>query len=247
MRSKVFLYPYGPSNSARALARALGGRVLRRVNSTYRYRVGDKLINWGASRVPIRGEVVNKPEAVAVASSKLASFKQFLDAGVTTVEFTRDQATASTWGAKRRVVGRDLDRGSGGRGIRVYDVGEPIGRHVFYTKYIRKQREFRFHVYQGRVIRVLEKLKRRGHDDANKFIRSHLNGWVFASNHLTERPAPAPLYDLAIRAVAALGLDFGGVDIGWNERTGGFVLEVNTAPGLEGTTVGAYASAIKGS
>jgi glutathione synthase/RimK-type ligase-like ATP-grasp enzyme len=46
-------------------------------------------------------------------------------------------------------------------------------------------------------------------------------------------------------AVAALGLDFGAVDIGWNRSTRrATVYEVNTAPYVEGTTAKMYAEAI---
>jgi len=49
---------------------------------------------------------------------------------------------------------------------------------------------------------------------------------------------------VALAAVSALGLDFGAVDIIYNEHENQYyVLEVNTAPGLEGTTVEKYAEA----
>jgi D-alanine-D-alanine ligase-like ATP-grasp enzyme len=41
-------------------------------------------------------------------------------------------------------------------------------------------------------------------------------------------------------------LDFGAVDVIWNEKQQrAYVLEVNTAPGLEGQTVDDYARGIK--
>ncbi|MNY81884.1 hypothetical protein D3C86_2236870 [compost metagenome] len=47
-------------------------------------------------------------------------------------------------------------------------------------------------------------------------------------------------------AVNALGLDFGAADVIWNDhRKQAFVLEVNTAPGLTGTTLEKYAKALK--
>ena len=50
---------------------------------------------------------------------------------------------------------------------------------------------------------------------------------------------------LAISAVDSLGLDFGAVDIIWNESEDQYyVLEVNTAPGVEGTTLQKYTEAI---
>ena len=48
----------------------------------------------------------------------------------------------------------------------------------------------------------------------------------------------------AIKAVEALDLDFGAVDIIETRQGEIFVLEVNTAPGLEGKTVESYGNAI---
>jgi hypothetical protein len=249
MRAKYWIYPYGPSRGALALARTLGGKLIKRKNSKYRNRRSDVVINWGASQnVPTAANLVNHAEAVRKATSKLATFRELQGCKIPTLEFTRDQAVAQQWNEKSRVFGRDLDRGSAGRGITVYESGGQVGRHLFYTKYIRKSREFRLHVYKGRVVRVLEKLRRNGHDDnagGNKYIRSHLNGWVFASGHFGERPYNPDIERVAIEAVRALGLDFGGVDIGWSDRVGAFVFEVNTAPGLEGETTTMYARAIK--
>jgi hypothetical protein len=246
MRPKYYIYPYGPSNSARDLAKALGGVVIRRNGSRYVPRRNDVLINWGSSEVPYNIAKVNNPNAVRIASSKLRSFEVFRRARIPHPDFTQDQAVAQEWGVKGRVVARDIDRGSGGRGITMYERGTPIGRHLFYTKYFRKQREFRFHVYKDRVIRIGEKLHpREGSGEVyDKYIRSHLAGWVFAYNHLASRPAPEGLDQLAVAAVRSLDLDFGGVDIGWNDGIGGFVFEVNTAPGLEGGTIPIWAEAI---
>ena len=48
----------------------------------------------------------------------------------------------------------------------------------------------------------------------------------------------------AIKAVQALGLDFGGVDIVETPDGTGYVIEVNTACGLHGTTITKYCEAI---
>jgi glutathione synthase/RimK-type ligase-like ATP-grasp enzyme len=58
--------------------------------------------------------------------------------------------------------------------------------------------------------------------------------------------APNTVEEQAIKAVQALGLDFGSVDVIWNERHSlPYVLEVNTAPGLVGTTVTNFVNAFK--
>lgn len=48
-------------------------------------------------------------------------------------------------------------------------------------------------------------------------------------------------------AVKACGLDFGAVDIIWNNHyQKAYVLEINTAPGLEGSSVDNYRKAFEG-
>ena len=50
----------------------------------------------------------------------------------------------------------------------------------------------------------------------------------------------------ALLAVDGLGLDFGAVDVGWNQHyQEATVYEVNTAPGLTGTTLDKYTNAIR--
>jgi hypothetical protein len=162
--------------------------------------------------------------------------------GVATPELTRDKREAAAWGS--RVVARDIDRGSQGRGITIYQRGAALGDHLFYTRYHKKEREFRFHVVNGKVIFVQEKLRKRdAGDNYDRYVRSHDRGWCFAFKHLDETPPPQALGDLAVSAVGALGLDFGACDIGWNDRHGGSVFEVNTAPGIEDTSLQAYTMA----
>jgi glutathione synthase/RimK-type ligase-like ATP-grasp enzyme len=73
-------------------------------------------------------------------------------------------------------------------------------------------------------------------------IRNYSNGWVYA------RAEIAPSEELllsSIQAVKLLGLDFGAVDIGHRLIDNKFfVFEINTAPGLEGTTLDKYQKVI---
>ncbi|CAN5950619.1 unnamed protein product [Sphagnum jensenii] len=68
------------------------------------------------------------------------------------------------------------------------------------------------------------------------------NGFIYARNNVF----PEILRDeIAIAATTALGLDFGAVDIIEDKNEKLYVLEVNTAPGLEGKTVELYAEAFR--
>ena len=71
-------------------------------------------------------------------------------------------------------------------------------------------------------------------DETNN-IRNHNRGWVFSREDMT---IPDNINKTAISAIKALGLDFGAVDIAYNEYYNKLkVFEVNTAVGMEsGTT-----------
>ncbi len=79
----------------------------------------------------------------------------------------------------------------------------------------------------------------RSGDYNKRIIRSHDNGWVLCKNNITSRPE---VIDVALAAVEALELDFAAVDILWSDEHGPTVLECNTAPGMDGSTVTAYAN-----
>lgn len=246
--NRFFIYPYGPSNSARDLNEQLDGLLIRREGSRYAYRPNHTVINWGSTLRPavLRGvPVLNDFDRVAVATSKLATFKALSQAGVDHVEVTTSPQEAQVWAKTSRVFGRDLDTGSRGRGITVYEKGSQVGLHKFYTKYFRKERELRIHVLNDKVIFEQEKLKKKGAVNEHKYIRSHDRGWCFAFHHLAEKPVADVVRVLARAAVHSLGLNFGAVDIGWNSKSGAAVFEVNTAPGIEETSLQAYANAFK--
>lgn len=242
-RKRFFLYPYGPSVACEGVRAGLDGLLIKREGSKYVNKANHTVINWGSYGVPpvLRGvRVLNPFAAVEIASSKLKTFEALNAANVECIEWTRDIAVARDWAARNRVVGRDLDRGSQGNGTVVYERGTVIPQHRFYTKYFRKNREFRIHVAKGQVIFRQEKLRKEGVENADKYIRSHDRGWCFAFHHFSERPVPASVDDAAQRAVVALGLDFGAVDIGWHRDNGVRVFEVNTAPGIEETSLAKY-------
>lgn len=241
MRIRLRSYKAG-SRSATALAAALGARVLRTTGSTFRPRAADLIVNWGGS-APIEGpaRVLNSPAAVAVASNKRSSFEAFRAAGVSIPDF---------WTARADVpddafpcVCRTILSGHSGAGIVVAETREQLVDAPLYVRYVPKQDEYRVHVFQGRVIAVQRKARRLDVENPNWRIRNHANGFVFARDGVV---APELVVNSAISAVSALGLDFGGVDVIWNDRRGAaYVLECNTACGLEGATVDDYAGAIR--
>lgn len=252
--SRIIFYPYKiGSQSASRLAEELRSRGYRsyKVYSDRKFkpRRGDLIINWGTSAPPAwvngLGIWVNVPTNVKDAGNKLTTFKRLKVSGVSIPEFTTDIGEADGW---RRdgstVVCRALTRGSGGAGIHLISGGVTLPVVPLYVKYIKKQSEFRVHVGGGKVIDIQQKRRKHEVEEIDYQIRSHDNGWVFSRNNV-DNLHPS-VCEQSVKAVASLGLDFGAVDVIWNNKyQSAYVLEVNTAPGLEGTTIINYANFIE--
>lgn len=251
MRYRVYPYHMG-SRSARALARSLNGLRVREAGR-YRPRASHVLINWGNPRMPAwvgTGGLphwLNVPLAVAVAGNKLSAFNMMSESSVRTVPYTPVYQEALAWHEEGSVVvARSLLRGHSGEGITIVNPDEPLPRVPLYTKYVKKMYEYRLHVMRGEVFHVQQKRRmnteRRPEGFSNQ-VRSHQNGWVYTTEDLVEPNNDCVVQ--AIVAVRALGLDFGAVDLIYNQRLNeNYVLEVNTAPGLEGRTLSVYTQEI---
>lgn len=247
-RIAILKYKRG-SRSARALQGRLSNVVGRNVLSIRHERVGllkptRVLINWGSSETlgHTRSTIINKPEAVAYASNKLDTFRRWSEHNIRCPKWTQSSEEAMGWLQDGGTVfARTVLNGHSGRGIVVMENPDAFINAPLYTGYIRKKKEFRVHVFGGEVLDVQEKRRRDGVE--SNMIRNHANGYVFCRQDIDE---PHDLRALAVDAVAALALDFGAVDIVYNEWADQcYALEVNTAPGLEGTTLERYANKFK--
>lgn len=92
----------------------------------------------------------------------------------------------------------------------------------YYSEFIDKDAEYRVHCAHGKVLGVMQKPKGEGH------------AWNRAVNHDPFVRVKQVDYNYnvcieALKAVTALGLDFGGVDVITKDGKA-YVLEVNTAP-----------------
>lgn len=247
MKLKVLPYKAG-SQSARELVRSLSPKAVMKRQTTP--LVGKKIVlNWGHSNPLFNttgATILNSPSAVAVASNKLKALVKMKAEGVNVPDFTTDINVARTWIEEERIVlCRTLLRANSGKGIVIAKELDDLVSAPLYVKYVRKEKEYRLHVFRGQVIDVIEKRRRSGFQENNnysKYIRSCDAGWVFCRDNVTvSEDARAQ----ALAAVSTLGLDFGAVDIVINKKDNkAVVLEVNTAPGLTGTTVTRYKDAI---
>lgn len=218
----------------------MGSKGAKALANVLSEKVGHKVFRVKSDRV--RGRVAFK---FRQGLDKLKQFNLFKEHNVSSPEFTTDRSVAADWirnGAV--VVCRTLLRSSEGRGIVIAETEDQLVPAPLYTKYLKKKKEFRVHVLNGQVLDVQEKRKKKEFDDEqrNTRIRNTANGYAFCREDVVE---PDSLRGTAVKAVQALGYSLGAVDIGFNERDNlCFVLEVNSTPGMEGTTLEKYSDAI---
>lgn len=241
---RVRIQAYSPaSRSARVLARTLGVRRARLVHTRFRPRLGDVVINWGSS-LPLypEGVYINSPAAVALAQNKHSTLALLREHNVPHPDFVVRWEDAQDWLEDGLpVVARTLLRASQARGLVLVQPGEELPVAPLYTLYTKKADEYRVHVVDGVPMSTQIKRRRRGVEQLSRQIRNHNNGWVYCREAVTP---PDSVLSAAVAAVDALGLDFGAVDIGYNRHyEQPCVYEVNTAPGLEGSTLNEYAGA----
>ena len=240
MRIKLFPYKLG-SVSGKALARSLS--VLR-VRPTYDAKRRDIIINWGNSRpssILSAPHDLNKHSAIAIACDKLKTFQALVEQDYLP-DWTISKAIANLWIEEgHKVYCRTTLTGHSGRGIIISSSADELVDAPLYTKATKHKYEFRVHVFKGEVIDVQQKKKRLGFDSPSTGIRNHSNGYIYARADID---IPSNILSASVDAVNHLGLDFGAVDIGYRERDDRcFVFEVNTAPGLTGTTLEKYTQA----
>lgn len=258
---KAYVYSHNPhSEGAKELARALGiKRVKHGPTSKFRGGRGNAIINWGAGTLPDQvaacEKIYNPPQAIRNASNKLKSFELFAEADVSIPQFFKTKEEANAYlsnvgpaenrqqrGEGKSIVARTVLNGHSGAGIVICNSSAELVDAPLYTAYVKKSQEYRYHVFSGRVVDIQRKARRREvpDDQVNWQVRNLDGGFIFAREGVVESEEAS---ENAIKAVASLGLDFGAVDLIFNERENKYyVLEVNTAPGLAGSTLDGYAS-----
>lgn len=235
---KIWIYTGGrPSNSAKELSQVEGFRRFVGGNS---FKLGDVVVNWGTTKVLTSKMdcMLNMPQAIGLAANKYHAFAAMTGKDVDTVPWTANKAVAQEWQAKgRTVVVREVLTGHSGNGILIIEENQAIPDAPLYTQYVFKTKEYRVHATQDEVFDTQRKVRDPDQEPLSWKVRSAKNGFIFQRNNI--KPSE-DRNNLAISAVKALGLDFGAVDIVEDKDGKLFVLEVNTAPGLEGQTITTY-------
>ena len=181
---------------------------------------------------------------------KLTQYKWFQQQCLSALEFTTDQSIVKEWLNGGSVVfGRRLLNASCGDGIVIIDPAMGAAPHAgvcpVYTKYKPKKREFRVHVFKDKVVTIVEKRRKKDSTGDTK-IRNLANGYVFCQELELTDTLKARIEALALASAKVCSSDFKGVDLGYNQKMDDlFVIEVNSAPGIEGSNVGKYVEVIK--
>lgn len=256
--TSIYAYKQG-SASALALAAALGIKCIKHEGSRFKGRDNKTVINWGSSTLPVEVDkcnILNEPGAVGLAANKLETFREFEKFNNFADQVGEGHISMPLWSTEKQDVQAWLDNGASvvarhkltghsGEGIEIFSGDVDIPDAPLYVMYVKKTQEYRVHVLQGKVVDVQRKARSKDVPDeqVNWQVRNHVNGFIYAREGF-ETP---PMVEVqALLAIEACGLDFGAVDIIFNERKQtAFVLEVNTAPGLTGQTLAGYVERFK--
>lgn len=233
------IYSYSnKSQSARALSEALGRPLIRHENSRFRGRPWKTVVNWGSREHDLPEEVQRCSVINAAGSRDKLEFLEAVKGQLSVPEWTTDKAVASRWHRDgHMVVARRVLNGHSGAGIVICEPHKQLVDAPLYTRYVPKKDEFRVHVFGEGVGFVQRKAGKPG-QNKNWKVRNLANGFVFTRH---KGDLPKGVAEEAIKAVKLLDLDFGAVDVIFNEKSkSAFVLEVNTAPGLEERTLNIY-------
>lgn len=232
----------GATEIVRALqAVGVEARLTQQVN-------GD--INWGRYRA---GTALN-PD-IRTSTDKLKMRELFKEHGVPTPKlFNLEEALdfLHAWNGNRAVIARPRHHARGSGMWFCYDeyqiqlaIEKGAVQFLEYLPDDQAPEEYRVHIFRGKSIRLV----RKAFPGRNSCRGMFMGFYAQVPHEYTTEPVEGPkawIREAAKQAAAATGLDFGAVDILGNPETKqAWVLEVNAAPGLGGTTSIAYAEAIK--
>ena len=232
----IIIYPYKKGLNSTKQLREAGCKVRY---DTSRVRQG-VAIAWGNRTPPPWAAAVtwiNDPASIHRVAYKLAWAEHCRNTGFGPKQ-TVDKEEAMSWADQRgeKVLCRTLLNASGGRGIEVARTADEVVDAPLYSRYFKKNREYRVIMDNkiGSVVYCASKRRPNGveleGDDA--LIRTLDRGYVYQTEEIVPYPVLAACQDVASWATQ-YGLNLLAYDVGYNsEENTACVFEANTAPGL---------------
>lgn len=289
LTNDVYIWYSGATDiTGKKLVEALGcsGGRNKPIKPDYKLVVG-----WGAKTnkdVSIKADALNHPNNIKSNRNKFKSLQVMRAGNVSVAPFTDDINTVAAGTVQLPVIGR-TNYHQGGKGFwtcptmtHVIEAGQAGAS--YFQEMIEIKDEYRLHVFDGKVIYAVKKVKRTkgemeeafikhemdrqkslaekngnpfdeataelflrrqakkfAQDGANMLIRSNRLGWRFSK----VKNVDSSLEEEAAKALSALGLTFGAVDCCMDVNGEPYIIEVNTGPGLEGSTLEAWVAAFK--
>lgn len=234
----IYLWCPRPSFGARDLTHKINELAGRRVavrKRTDRYAplATDLTVGWGESVPWGYNQILNARHI----GNKHQELLLMSTAGIP-CPASSPVRTADWWPRTRyHRCGMDLLRHDGGETVRA----------DYWVEWVPTVAELRCHVFRGQVRRVGIKTPDPTETGHHPTIRSEAAGWTLVyGRSKTGRYATGAVRDACVKAIAAVGYDFGAVDVGIKADGSPVVFEVNSAPGLDGRTLLRYAEWILG-
>jgi len=259
----TLIYHPAGYKSAKRLADALDVPALHHTEASN--FTGGPLLRWGSYRkVPIKPTLeINSRSSLRAYRNRFEQLLILAQSGVIVPWFTSDYDTVVDYCRSpaeiKKFLMRDFpeDRqNTGGKGITIHnDIHSvPPHGHDMYMAFVPKYRQFRVHITVDatRTREVIHEseviLNSSGHIESftpDSELRNSIPVWNLSTGFIyryVQGERPNGVISQAKKAVAALSLDFGAVDVIVDPNMTPFVLEVNTAPALAGPTLAWYAT-----
>lgn len=189
------------------------------------------IIRWGNRiEADLNNSIVyNKAEAIAKGSDKKLTRQIFVEKGISTPRAVNPQSLDINY----PVIARPRTHAKGRNFITLNNL-QDFQRHYnnnngnwYYSEFVDKVKEYRVHCAHGRILNYLEK---PNPGDGQIAWNRAINGEAFTNVNWDSYDSKIALE--CLKAVEALGLDFGGVDVIVNANGTPYILEVNTSPTL---------------
>jgi glutathione synthase/RimK-type ligase-like ATP-grasp enzyme len=227
------------SPTAKILASKLGIGYGRRPK-----RNRNKVIRWGfvdnleRLRNP---QYFQNADAIRLCSNKLKSLLKLKEAGVKVPKVYRTLREALDDNSLKFPLYSRKKFHTMGKDIIIINNREELQRAFVDERYMVEsidcKKEYRIHVFKGEIISASKKYFREqlwnelGKPIKKDQIRNNEYGWGYYDIQNMDN-VPKDICEQAMKAVEALGLLWGAVDLIRDVRKVNYVLEVNSAPGL---------------